>query len=163
LTRAATLDEETVLLDRDSLALYQALTHLVRVYQFRDREQICFRGISVTQCYALTALVWHGPMTLNELAKHLYLDKSTVSRVVDTMELKGIARRRPHRDSRRAIELSPTAKGRQLHSTIQKDMIKRERELITEFDAEIRKAVIDVIRRLAVQAEERMRASAAGT
>jgi hypothetical protein len=41
-------------------------------------------------------------------------------------------------------------------------MIKRERELSTDFDAGIRKAVIEVIRRLAVQAEERMRASTTG-
>jgi DNA-binding MarR family transcriptional regulator len=142
-------------LERDARALYKALTRLARASQFRDREHICVRGISVTQSYALTALAWHGPMTLNQLASHLYLDKSTVSRVVDAMERKGIVQRRPHRESRRAIELRPTAKGRRLHHAIQKDMVEREKQLLSGFDPKTRAALIDVIGRLVEEVEER--------
>ncbi len=157
MTIASTRDDEAVSLAQDSLALYQALTRLARVYQFRDREQVCFRGISVTECYSLTALVWYGPMTLNQLATTLYLDKSTVSRVVDAMESKGLVRRRPHPDSRRAIELSPSAKGRRLCTTMQNEMVERQRGLLAEYTPETRSAMIDFIDRLAEQAEERTR------
>ncbi|NIM49994.1 MAG: MarR family transcriptional regulator [Gemmatimonadales bacterium] len=141
-------------LDQDAVALYRALTALTRVYQFRDRDKICCRGISVTQCYALEALVWHGPLTLNQLASHLYLDKSTVSRVVDTLERKELVRRRPHTQDRRAISLSPTRKGRQLCDRIQQDMADRERELIADFEPEVRTAMIELIGRLAREAED---------
>src|SRR4026209_916514 len=55
-------------LEADAGALHEALTELVRVYQFRDRDRICCHDISVTQCYALDALLRRGPSGLNELA-----------------------------------------------------------------------------------------------
>jgi hypothetical protein len=47
-------------LDRDTRDLYAALSDLVRLYQFRDRDTICCHDISVTQCYALQALARGG-------------------------------------------------------------------------------------------------------
>jgi hypothetical protein len=64
---------------RPTPPLHEALSELVRVYQFRDRDRICCHDISVTQCYALEALLRRGPCGLNELAAELYLDKSTAS------------------------------------------------------------------------------------
>src|SRR6476646_7457918 len=72
-------------LDRDALALHEAVADLVRVYQFRDRDRICCHDVSVTQCYALETLVEHGPLRLSALAERLFLDKSTTSRVVSTL------------------------------------------------------------------------------
>ena len=65
----------------DAAELYDALAALVRVYQFRDRDRICCHDVSVTQCYAMEALLKIGPCSLNALAAELYLDKSTASRV----------------------------------------------------------------------------------
>ena len=90
----AALDSD---LARDARAFYDALSDLVRVYQFRDRDRICCYDISVSQCYALEALVRRGGMTLNDLAAQLYLDKSTASRVVDALERKGYVARTPIR------------------------------------------------------------------
>src|SRR5687767_3520590 len=88
-------------LERDARALYGALSDLIRVYQFRDRDRICCHDVSVSQCYALEALVRRGGMTLNDLAAHLYLDKSTASRVVDALERKGYVTRTSHPSDRR--------------------------------------------------------------
>lgn len=52
---------DTSAIDADAEALHTAVADLVRVYQFRDRDRICCHDISVTQCYALEALVEHGP------------------------------------------------------------------------------------------------------
>ena len=43
----------------------------------------------MTQCYALETLVEQGPMRLSELTARLFLDKSTTSRVVQTLIKKG--------------------------------------------------------------------------
>src|SRR5215471_11457095 len=80
-------------LDQDAENLYAALSELVRVYQFRDRDTICCYDVSVTQCYAIEALLRRGPSGLNDLAAELYLDKSTTSRVVSTLERKGYVTR----------------------------------------------------------------------
>ncbi len=97
--------------DPDAVELYEALTALVRVYQFRDRDTICCHDVSVTQCYALEALLRVGPCTLNELAAELYLDKSTASRVIQTLERKKYVTRREHPDDARARLFEPTAAG----------------------------------------------------
>src|SRR5688572_14478472 len=73
----------------DAARLYWALQELLRVYQFRDKDRICCHGITITECYALEVLAQHGPMMLNELARRLYSDKSTISRVVSSLEQKG--------------------------------------------------------------------------
>src|SRR5690606_19371219 len=110
-------------LARDAAALQRALSDLIRVYQFRDRDRICCHDISVSQCYALEALVERGPLTLNDLAAHLYLDKSTASRVVDGLERKGLARRGAHPQDGRAVLLSATPAGARLCRRIQGELV----------------------------------------
>jgi len=66
-------------LSRDADEVQRALSDLVRIVQFRDRDRICCHDVSVTQCTALEEMIRRGPLTLNELAEALYLDKSTAS------------------------------------------------------------------------------------
>lgn len=143
-------------LDRDAALLYEALSDLLRIYQFRDRDRICCHDISVTQCYALESLVQEGPLTQNELASRLYLDKSTVSRVVGALEGKGLLRRVPHAEDARAVQLGVTRKGRQLYQRIAKDIQNQEKQLLADFDPDVRSAMIELIGRLARAAERRV-------
>jgi DNA-binding MarR family transcriptional regulator len=140
-------------LERDATAFYQAVSHLVRVYQFRDRQRICYRGISVTQCYALSALVEGGAMRLDALAGELFLDKSTASRVVDCLEQEGYVRRGEDRLDGRAVRLEATRKGRTLHAAIVRDLIEEQKRLIEEFPADVRRAAAALISKLARSAE----------
>jgi DNA-binding MarR family transcriptional regulator len=145
-------------LQRDAEALQAAVSELVRVYQFRDRDAICCHDISVTQCYALEALVEHGPMRLGALAGRLYLDKSTASRVVGALVRKGYVEHRPEEDDRRAIALSATRAGRRLHARITGDLVDQQRALVEALDPTVRAAVVRVIRTLARSADARFRA-----
>ena len=142
-------------LGADAAALHDALTELVRVYQFRDRDRICCHDVSVTQCYAIEALVRRGPSGLNELAAELFLDKSTASRVVNTLERKGYVSRAPHPEDGRAIVLSVTAAGRRLHDRIRTDLVKETRELLRDFEPQVRAGAARLIRRLARAAAAR--------
>jgi DNA-binding MarR family transcriptional regulator len=136
-------------LDDEAERLYVALSELVRVYQFRDRDRICCHDVSVTQCYAIEALVRRGPSGLNELAAELFLDKSTASRVVSTLERKGYVTREAHREDRRAIVLEVTPSGRRLYERIRQELIEEERDLLAEFEPTVRKAVPELLHRLA--------------
>lgn len=51
---------------------------------------------------------------MNELARHLGLDKSSVTGLVDRAERRGLVRRRTSSTDRRAIEVSITPAGRKL-------------------------------------------------
>jgi MarR family 2-MHQ and catechol resistance regulon transcriptional repressor len=141
---------------KDAERLYEALSDLVRVYQFRDRDTICCHDISVTQCYALEALVTSGPRTLNELAAQLYLDKSTASRVVSTLERKGYITRQTHPQDRRAILIDVTAAGRKLCGTIQAELVDETRKLLEDFEPTVREAAPRLLDRLARAAERRL-------
>ncbi|HET9982550.1 MAG TPA: MarR family transcriptional regulator [Longimicrobiales bacterium] len=140
----------------DALAFHRALTELVRVYQFRDRARICCHDISVTQCYALEALVLRGPLTLNELSAELYLDKSTTSRVADGLERKGYAARSPHPASRRSVLLEATRSGRDLHARIEAEIVAEEDRLLAEFSPEVRASATRLIEALARAAAARV-------
>ncbi|HEX7051726.1 MAG TPA: MarR family transcriptional regulator [Longimicrobiales bacterium] len=139
-----------------ALAFHRALTDLVRVYQFRDRDRICCYDISVTQCYALEAVVLRGPLTLNALAAELYLDKSTASRVADGLERKGYVVRVPNPESRRSVLLEATSAGRALHARIEGDLVAEEERLLAEFPPETRAAMTRVLERLARAAAARI-------
>jgi len=142
-------------LERDAETLYDALSELVRVYQFRDRDRICCHDISVTQCYALETLARQGGKTLNDLAAQLYLDKSTASRVVDALERKGYVTRQPHPEDRRALLLKATAAGRELEGKIRDSILAEERELLAGFAPEVRQAMAQLLRQLARAAAAR--------
>jgi DNA-binding MarR family transcriptional regulator len=143
-------------LNEDTRALYDALSELIRIYQFRDRDRICCYDVSVTQCYALEALVAQSAMTMTSLAAHLYLDKSTTSRVVDALERKGYVKRLSHPEDGRSILLEVTPVGRALHGRIVAGILKEERELLRDFRTEVRHSMIHLLRRLARAAERRV-------
>jgi MarR family transcriptional regulator, 2-MHQ and catechol-resistance regulon repressor len=144
-------------LDRDAAALQTAVADLVRVYQFRDRDRICCHDISVTQCYALETLVEQGPLRLGALARRLFLDKSTTSRVVAALAKKGYAEQHPDPSDGRALAIGATRRGRTLCARIIDDLVAQQRELLADFEPSVRAGVIDVIGRLARAADARFR------
>lgn len=142
-------------LQHDAQALHAALSHLVRVYQLRDRDKICCYDVSVTQCYALEVLVERGPLRSVALAEGLKLDKSTTSRVVDALVRKGFVEKLADADDARAVSLRATRQGRVLYERINRELIAQQAELIRGLDADVRAAATEIIRRLAKAAEDR--------
>jgi len=136
-------------------ALHAAVSDLVRVYQFRDRDRICCYDISVTQCYALEFLVNEGPMRSQALAERLLLDKSTTTRVVDALQRKGYVQRSVAADDARAVTLRATRSGRALYSKINRELIAQQAELLADLSPEVRAGVTEAIRRLARAAQAR--------
>ena len=135
-------------LTRQARELQDALAEFIRVYQFRDRDRICCHDVSVTQCYALDALVRRELITLNELAAELCLDKSTASRVVATLERKRYVARTTHPRDRRAVLLTATAAGKRLVERIVGELVEQKKQLLAEFPEEVRESAAELIQRL---------------
>jgi MarR family transcriptional regulator, 2-MHQ and catechol-resistance regulon repressor len=136
-------------LARDTVALHQALQDLLRVYQFRDRDRICCHDVSVTQCHALEQLVEQGPLSQSELAATLFLDKSTMSRVVSALERKGYLERTADPGDGRAHRLVVTPSGEALVATIEADILEREARLLSDFPSPVRQAMARLVGELA--------------
>lgn len=94
-------------------------------------------------------------MTLNQLADELYLDKSTASRVVDSLEQKGYVRRSPDPNDGRALQLIPTKTGETLHYRIEKNLVSEMEKLLSDFDPDVRQATARLVARLAKAAAAR--------
>lgn len=142
-------------LNQDAEALHAAVSDLVRIYQFRDRDKICCYDISVTQCYALEALSESGPLRSQALAEILLLDKSTTTRVVDALVRKGYVTKQTDAEDARALALNVTPAGRALYKKIDQELIDQQAELLRDLDPAVRAGVTDVIRRLANAASAR--------
>jgi MarR family transcriptional regulator, 2-MHQ and catechol-resistance regulon repressor len=137
------------------LAFHQALTDLLRIYQYRDRDRICCHDISVTQCHALEILVERGPMRSLALAEALRLDKSTVTRVIDALVRKKYVERRADAEDARAIQLRATRAGAGLYQRIHAELLGQEAALLADLDPAVRQGVTEVLRRLARAAASR--------
>lgn len=141
------------ILQRDAEALHQAVSNLVRIFQFRDRDKICCYDVSVTQCYALEVLAERGAQRSQALAEALKLDKSTTTRVVDALVRKGYVERRPDKKDARAVSLQVTRSGRALYNRINGVFINQLADLIRDLDVSVRNGATAVVQRLAQAAE----------
>jgi len=142
-------------LRRQAEQLHDVFVELVRRYQFRDREEICCHGISVSQCYALDALAREGPLTMGALAAQLVLEISTMTRVVDRLVNAGLANRQADPDDRRVRRVAITRRGEQLVATIRGELIGEYERVLREVPAAHRDAVIEAIGRLLAAFQER--------
>jgi len=135
----------TVSLNKQAERLYDAFSELVRVYQFRDRDQICCHGLSVSQCYTLDALVPAESLTMGELAEKLCLKISSVTRVVDPMVECGWVKRVEDPKDRRVCRVQATAKGRQLMDRVRADLVHEHKQVLRNVSPESRDAVIQAM------------------
>jgi DNA-binding MarR family transcriptional regulator len=139
-----------------ALALQDALSELIRVVQFRDRDRACCYDLSVSQCYALRAVVLDGPLSVNDLAAGLYLEKSTASRLAAGLVDAGLVGKVPDPDDARAVRLEATGEGRALHVQIASDLAREYGSVLSDFTAAERERVVEAVRRLAAAAARRV-------
>ena len=133
---------------RDAARLQESVADLVRVLQFRDRDRACCYDLSVSQCYALETLVKHGPMTVTRQGDFLYLEKSTASRLAKGLLEKDLVRRRAPKNDGRIVILQVTEAGQRLARKILNDLAEEYRELLEEFDPDVRAALPMLLDRL---------------
>lgn len=146
----------TALASRDALALQDALTDLIRVVQFRDRDRACCYDLSVSQCYALRAVVQDGPLSVNDLAGALVLDKSSASRLARGLVEGGLVRRVADPDDARTVHLEATASGRALHERIAQDLAREYGSVLADFSDAERARAVEAVRRLAAAVARRV-------
>jgi MarR family 2-MHQ and catechol resistance regulon transcriptional repressor len=133
----------------DAVAVQRALLELIRVVQFRDRDRLCMYDVSVSQCYALNAIADRGALTVNELSAELYLDKSTASRLANSLEEKGYVQKEPDPTDRRVVRMTMSAAGEALAKRIHDALVREHVVLLADFDPEVRRSMVHLVSRLA--------------
>jgi DNA-binding MarR family transcriptional regulator len=135
-------------LEQQAEELHQVITDLVKKYQFRDRHEICCYGVSVSQCYALEALDLGGTLTMGELARHMHLTVSTMTRVVDQLVAKELVHRWFGPEDRRVCCVELTKPGRSLLKKIKSELLDTEKEILRKINPEDRETLIFALREL---------------
>jgi DNA-binding MarR family transcriptional regulator len=102
-----------------SQPLHALLMDLVRVTGLLQADQH-FPDLSVpfSHAFAVHELDHSAPLSQQELADRLMLEKSTVSRMVADLEQKGLVERERDPANRRTYRLRLTDKGRMFHAHI---------------------------------------------
>ncbi|MEX0706274.1 MAG: MarR family winged helix-turn-helix transcriptional regulator [Nitriliruptoraceae bacterium] len=97
--------------EQTAAALQNRVVAFVRAFGLHRPEQTpCGAQIPVSQAHAISVLAAEGALSQKELARHLELTKSTVSRLVGQLEQRGlIVQRADDTDARRRlVELTTT-------------------------------------------------------
>ncbi|MFZ2001771.1 MAG: MarR family transcriptional regulator [Candidatus Sulfotelmatobacter sp.] len=87
--------------------LHSAAIRLLRLVRVQDTAS----GIAPARLSALSAIVFGGPVSLQSLARAEQVKPPTMSRIVDALELDGLARRCVNPQDRRALLIEATEKG----------------------------------------------------
>jgi DNA-binding MarR family transcriptional regulator len=105
----------TSVMSLTELGLQEQLIALIRAFGLHRPDQTpCGEPVAVAEAHALMELAHGVPLSQNDLAARLQLEKSTVSRLVGILEARGwIARARSAQDGR-ARELRLTNTGQQM-------------------------------------------------
>lgn len=133
------------LLERQTHRLDEVFGDLIRAYQFRDRNEICCHDVSVSQCYTMDALRRYGPMTMGKIGEHLYLEVSTVTRVVDQLANAGYVERVPDPDDRRVVRAKLTHAGIEMVNGIRAALLDDYRNVLEAIPGGSRRDVIEAI------------------
>lgn len=110
------------MVNSDVIQLRELLRQLVRKLGLLDKSQLSCCGITYSQCHALVEIGSNQPLPINELAELLGLDKSTMSRTVNTMVEQGLVTREPDPQDRRYVKIKLTTAGSSLLSNIESKM-----------------------------------------
>lgn len=97
----------------DDIGLVDALAQLSFLIQGALAGHAASHDLSMIQARLLGVLRDRKP-TMNELARLLELDKSSVTGLVDRAEKRGLVKRAPSAEDRRAIHVSLTPAGRRI-------------------------------------------------
>lgn len=145
LTSARRAPPRTPALRRDATALFRAMTEMLRLYQFRDRDRMGYHGLTITQSYVMEVIIRRRRLTLNDLAEEMHLDKSTLSRVVDGLERKGAVRRIGNPLDGRSILLEATRSGKQRRRRIEADIVAENQNVLAAFAPAVRRDLVRLI------------------
>ena len=94
------------------------LRQLVRLLSYEETESGYSCGLTFTQCHSLLEIGEQETTTVAELADTLKLDKSTLSRAVESLVSQRLIQRREHPEDRRFKMLQLTAKGERVRREI---------------------------------------------
>ena len=127
---------------------HNTIIDLIKKYQFRDRNEVACMGMSVSQCYILETLYFHGSMNMKDLACKMHLAISTITRIVDQLERKKYINRLRNENDLREKFISLTKSGEKIFLKSWENVFKSEKKIFEKIKPEHRKPMLDLLKEL---------------
>jgi len=94
--------------------ILHALRRIIRSVDIYSRKLVAEHQITGPQLICLNSIVELGPVTATDLAYQVHLSASTVVRILDRLEDKGLILRQRQEDDRRRVHVTATITGHEL-------------------------------------------------
>ena len=115
----------------------------------RELSQICQPyGLNTNQFSVLHEIVFQGPISQKELCARLLFEKSNLSKIVNTLQMKGLITVIVAPQDRRMTMLSETAKGAQLSDECLQRISRSSVDLLADLSAEEIHNTLKIIKKL---------------
>lgn len=120
--------------------------------RYRERE-LGDTGLAGIHTPYLTTLFRHPGISQEELARRLYVNKSSVTRQLGVLEQNGYVRREPSQEDKRAVLVYPTEKALAMQERIRATLRGWNDYLTADFTQEERETLSRLMERVAQRAE----------
>ncbi|HUG09573.1 MAG TPA: MarR family transcriptional regulator [Opitutaceae bacterium] len=118
------------------------LREVVALYQRTQRSvKASCCDASNKESEAVTLLGRKGPLTIQEFAAGMGLEKTWASRLADRLEDRGLARRTKHPDDKRCCLLELTAKGEKARDALEETMNSTASDILSRVPASKRASI----------------------
>jgi DNA-binding MarR family transcriptional regulator len=120
---------------------------LYKKYDHAAEQELCDTDLD-RYFYVLGLICKHQEITQQCLANCLQIDKATMVRIIDYLTEKGLVKRNPHSEDRRAYIISATAKGIKLAPKIEATFNQLNKLAFNGFSAEEKKMFLELMNRM---------------
>ena len=134
--------------DKQVKRFHHEIVELIKKYQFRDRNEMCSHGISVSQCYTLETLHRFGSMSMQNLADKMCLSISTVTRVVNPLVKQKLISREEDPNDHRVRVMKLTKEGEEIYLKTWSNIFVSEKNILENFPQEHREMLIEFLQKL---------------
>jgi DNA-binding MarR family transcriptional regulator len=133
--------------DFDTISEFQDSTSkILKVLQFRDRQESAKFNISPTQNHALNEISQKEDITMTELSDKMFLAISTMTRIVDQLVKRKLVKRTKNSKDKRVCTLEMTKEGKSLLATINDDFYQTQKEILEKVDPRYRSILLNAVK-----------------
>lgn len=143
-------------------SLQRHVYRLVKECELCDQMCMGQYGVTASQGYTILALPESENVTMNTLSDSMGLASSTMTRMVDQLVNKGLARRTTDDEDRRVVRVGLTAQGQETRRNLEQAQQFFFGQVLAETPQEERQVLLQVLERV-VAAIEKVRQSSCST
>ncbi len=117
---------------------------IFKAFRIQQPEKLFDIGISVSEMDVLSYLFFKARPSMSEMGKDLYIDLSTLTRIVDKLVKKNLVVREPDLEDRRVIRVTMSAEGREMGEKFKQESKEKAKSVLRQMTFEERNTFLNL-------------------